>query len=491
MHKFIIYITIVFASLLSSIYAQDDLEYKTIMRDAVNRKDYNFALRVYTQAKENDYYDIESLQRIVCEIFYQQKEYDKCLTLCQKLNSEEENSTLTDFIYICVLSKKGAINDEKIASIAKSLGESVLDKNILLQLEKLEKKDIDNVAAAISRFIVKRDLTKTQELRPYKTILTILFFVNEHYTDAYSASIDYLTMDNPHVIYYILGILREKRQEYNSAIGFFTLAIKNGYNHYDAYLQRAICEGHEKDYIASNIDLDTCLMIDSNYYLFYLKGINYNYLDRFEDAMRCLDYSITLNDTFADSYNYRGIVCSNIKEYAFAINDFKRALYLDKHTPFAHNNLGIALEKTGKIEQAIEQYKLSTKYEPYLSDAWYNLGRIYTDRKNTKKALYYLRKANELDPDIPDTYYLMGLNYQFDKKKSQACVMYNEALQLGHTLAQNKIDNYCNKEEPPKEQKPHKANKNRRNISSEDEEELLEDAIETDEQTEEYIQQEE
>lgn len=140
MHKFIIYITIVFASLLSSIYAQDDLEYKTIMRDAVNRKDYNFALRVYTQAKENDYYDIESLQRIVCEIFYQQKEYDKCLTLCQKLNSEEENSTLTDFIYICVLSKKGAINDEKIASIAKSLGESVLDKNILLQLEKLEKK---------------------------------------------------------------------------------------------------------------------------------------------------------------------------------------------------------------------------------------------------------------------------------------------------------------------------------------------------------------
>lgn len=451
------------------LYAQDDIKYKDMMRQAVNNGNYNYAMQVFTAAEEDDYYDIESLQRIVCEILYATKQYDQALSLSKKLYDIEENSNLSDIILMSCLAKQGSKNDSLIAEITQKLTQSQFDKNILMQLQLISKSDIDKISAAVSRYIVEKKIEDKEELKTYKTFLTLLFFTNGHYTDAYNASVDYLTMDEQPVIYYILGILRQKRQEYTSAISFFTMAIKNGYTHYDAYLQRAICYGWEKDYIRSDIDLDTCLMIDSNYYVFYLKGINSNHMRNYQDAMLYFDYSITLNDTFADSYNYRGIVSSNTGEYEFAVNDFKRAIYLNKKTPFVHNNLGIALEKTGKTEEAIKEFNLSINYEPYLSDAYYNLGRIYTQRHENSKAIRFLQRAAELDPDIPDTYYLLGMNYQEKGNKEKACKMYTDALNLGHTQAQNKIDNYCNKEEEKPQESEIKYNPNRRTFYEDDE----------------------
>ncbi|MBP3253057.1 MAG: tetratricopeptide repeat protein [Bacteroidales bacterium] len=488
MKRRIFYILLLFCAVQSAA-AQDGTDFCGQIRRQLDIQNYNTALQILYAATEDDYYDIECVQRAACEAYYMTGDYGKCAELCGKLYNEDESSTFTDMLYMVVTAKQSRKNDSLVAAVAYDLGQKPPDKNILQQLAVISQRDIDNAAAAVSRYIVNNGISPDEDLKPYKTVLAILFFAAGHYNDSYNACIDYLTMDNYPVIYYILGVIKQQNAEYNSALSFFNMAIRNGYNHYDAYLRRAVCFGYGKDYVRSNIDLDTCLMIDSNYYVFYLKGINYNFMKQYQDAMNCLDYSISLNDTFADSYNYRGIVLSNMKEYAFAAMDFKNAVILDPKTPFVHNNYGIALEKTGKIQQAIEQYRISVKTEPQLSDAWYNLGRIYTDFKQTDKALKYLKRAAELDPDISDTYYLMGVNYQRKNDRQRACIMYQQALELEHTEAGKKIESYCNsgvqQQTVAKKSKTDKRIKKKKAEKSAEEDEENGGFSETDEQEEE------
>lgn len=444
----------IFYFLFSFVYcvnllSQNSKDYKYLMRKAINNDNLNIAMQIYTVAKEDDYYDMEELRRMQAEIYYRMQDYEKTLEICKNLYNEEESNTLVNIIYMCMLARQSTKNDSLIAEVSQQTVEDRFDKNILQSMKILSNKDIDRVIDAIIRWQNKQNESKNEIDTSYRTILTLLYYYNNRFVDAYNISINYLTLNNNCITYYILGELRRRRQDYSSATTFYSISIENGYTHYDAYLQRAICRGWEKNYIASNMDLDTCIMIDSNYYAFYLKGINYSHLYQYQDAIVQFNYAIVLNDTFADGYNYRGLVESNLKEYEFAILDFKRAISLNNKTPFAHNNLGIAYENLGRLADAIKEYKLSTKYEPYLGGGWYNLGRVYTNFGITNKAIKYLNKAANLDAEISDIYYLLGINYQNKGDKQNACKYYLQALELQHTKAQDKIDNYCNKEEYP------------------------------------------
>ncbi len=447
MPKYILYI-IVLLGCSFNLCSQEDNNYRLSMRKATNNGNYNIAMKIFNDAKEDDYYDMESLERIQAEIYYHVEEYNKAFLVCQKLYNEDETNTLTDIIYMCLLSKQGKDNDSLIFEIAQQTIENKFDRNILHNMKILSHKDIEKLLNSLEDYQKKLILREEyKDSKSVNSLLTLLYYYNNRYTDAYNSSMENLTNENNCVIYYILGNLRQKRQEYSSAISFYTLAIREGYNHYDAYLNRAICKGWNKEYVEANKDLDTCLAIDSNYFVFYLKGVNYSHLYQYQDAILQFDYALTLNDTFSTGYNYRGVISTNLKEYEFAVLDFKHAIDINYKTPFAHNNLGMAYEQLGKIENAIEEYKLSTKIEPNFEGGWYNLGRIYTQLNFTSKAIKCLRKASTIAPEIPDIFYLLGINYQKKKDKNKACEYYNTALGLNHTKALNKINNYCNKDE--------------------------------------------
>ena len=430
-------------SLCTTVFSQDSINLARKMRIAVRNNEIPLAKQIYAVALEEDYYDMESLERVMCLVNYLEKDYDNAKQKAQKLFDDGENSLLTDIIQMICWSKSKE-NDNLLGErIAESLAEPDIPKTILLDLNLFAKDDFKKLNSAIQRYISKNELTEKQELKPFKTIQTLLYFCQENYLQCYNSGIDLITEDNPNVIYYILGFVREKRHEYNSAIAFYNLAIKGGFNNYDAYLHRAICQGSEANYVASNKDLDTCLAIDSNYYALYLKGINHNYLKDYNTALYYLNLSLQLCDTFSDTYNYRGIVYANLKEYQFSELDFRIALQKNPNTPFAHNNLGISLEKIGKIDEAMKEYQTSIKLEPRFFDAYYNLGRIYTNRKEYKKAIKHLEKALYLEQEVSDIYYLLGLNYAFTKKKETACEYLHKALDMGHTEAQGKISSYC------------------------------------------------
>jgi tetratricopeptide (TPR) repeat protein len=489
------YLFLLFLSFLClSSFAQDSVNYTSKMEEFVKNKDYDNAFRMLSLAQEDDYYDMESLYRLACKIYYNQKDYDKAEKMCKKLIGEDESTFEVNMIYLSILSKDK--KDDKVGRLVKEMGDEYVDKNILNELTYFDDKDIKNVINSINRYIEKNKLDRyskevnqkadnekkdeeedednqegdvkpkgqvtqinktNKNLRSYKILLSILNFHIGNYMESYNNSVEFIDGDNQPVIYYILGVLKQQRKEYNSSIAFLNLAINEGFDSYDAYLNRALSKGYEKSYKSANYDLDTCIMIKNDYYPYYLKAINENYLLDYASAIEDLNTAIEKNDTSANSYNYRGIVYANLKKYSFAISDFKNAISLDYNTQFAHNNLGIAYEKNGELEKAIEEYKTSIKVEPDFFDAYYNLGRVYTDTKQVSYAISYLKRAMKLDSNVPDVYYLLGVNYIAKNNREKACNYLQQALNLGHTLAQEKINDYCvndDKKEVKKQENP-------------------------------------
>ena len=419
-------------------YGQTERNYTLIIRQAINEKDYDRAKNIFSLAVSEDYYDLSALERLLCRVLYAEKDYQKAFSLAEKLYEEDENDFIVDVIRWVYLS----YNKNNDSVIGENIGDynlKNLDNSILYDLEIFAPKDLKNICLSVNRYMEKKQIDNREDRIPYRTISTLLYFMQKNYMQAYNQAIDIIYTDNVPVMDFVLARIKEEGKEYSSAIAFYNTAIRKGYNNYEAFLHRAICKGYESDYLSANTDLDTCLIIKENHYAYYLKGINYNHLRDYNNALYCFNMSINLCDTFALAYNYRGIVYSNVEKYEIALLDFRTCLALEDKTPYIHDNIAIALERIGKVSEAIEEYLLSVKYEPKYFDAYYNLGRIYTNNHQNRKAMRYLKKALDLETKVPDIYLLIGQNFLEMKKKDKACEYFSTALEMGHTLAQEKL----------------------------------------------------
>ena len=429
-----------FVSLLLS-YAQEERDYAAFMRRAMREKDYELALNIYNRAEQEEYYKMEELDAELCKLFQINKEYKKAGQIAEKLYQNDDNTFITDMISFSFITKDRKY-DSLVFSRLEDFSLDYIPVSALSDLEIIESKDLQRICSFVEKYTEKEELTEREDRVPYSTLLCILYFVQHKYMLAYNNAMDILSEDNIALLDFILGRLKEERKEYNSAIAFYNSAIKKGYITRDAYLHRALCKGYCSDYVEANIDLDTCLLIKEEYYAYYLKGVNYNLLRDYNNAVYHLSMSVFLCDTFADAYNYRGIVYANVKKYDFALMDFKLCYAVQPKTPYIHDNMGLALEYSGEIAKAIEEYKLSIKAEPEYFDAYYNLGRIYTQSDETDRALRYLKKALDLEKEVSDIYYLIGVNLNKKKRKQEACSYLNQALEMGHTKAEETLRDF-------------------------------------------------
>ena len=56
-----------------------------------------------------------------------------------------------------------------------------------------------------------------------------------------------------------------------------------------------------------------------------------------------------------------------------AVENYRRAIEIDPNYSMAHNNLGIALKKTGDLKGAVENYRRAIEIDPKNKDAYHNL----------------------------------------------------------------------------------------------------------------------
>ncbi|MEZ7197192.1 SPOR domain-containing protein [Pseudodesulfovibrio karagichevae] len=94
-------------------------------------------------------------------------------------------------------------------------------------------------------------------------------------------------------------------------------------------------------------------------------------------------------------YNNLGVVHIARKQYAEAVETFRRALQAGGVSARTYNNLGLALARMGRLDEALESFK----YAGGEAKANNNLGYVLLTENHPAQAVPYFEKAIELSPN--------------------------------------------------------------------------------------------
>ncbi len=164
----------------------------------------------------------------------------------------------------------------------------------------------------------------------------------------------------------------------------------------------------------------------------YNRGVLYETIERFDEALKDMDEALKLNPNVSLAYYTRGVILGrNKKEYDFAINDFTMTLEFRPLFGPALYNRGVAYYMKGPIEDALAEKDFLKCLEIYPKrlESLYFLGLIYERResKDFPKAVNYLSKyvdevkpPNNLTEDA-----LVKINKMLKKDKTLARYLVN------------------------------------------------------------------
>jgi Flp pilus assembly protein TadD len=88
----------------------------------------------------------------------------------------------------------------------------------------------------------------------------------------------------------------------------------------------------------------------------------------------------------------------NQRQYASAVQEWKKVLELHPTEPRAHNSLGVALAQTGNLDEAVAHYREALAQNPQYAEACNNLGEALAAKGAVKEAIAEFERAVRLGP---------------------------------------------------------------------------------------------
>ena len=295
----------------------------------------------------------------------------------------------------------------------------------------------------------KTSYIKALETNPYdRELLFKLATVSQVYfeedtttaIDCYSKLLQ-LGEDNPN-IYYELGHLYLKREDFINSINAFKLALERDeqnpfYHNALAYaLIRAeqyeeACE-HYKFAIDKNPDPEwtaiVCQAIASLYHKVF---------DDVDTAMDFLKTAITLDEKNDEIYLELGDIYNECEDLDSAIKAYCEAIKLNPQNPIAYNKCAMALWQKDYLEEAIIAYHKAIGIDPDYYTAYNNLGVIYLDGiRNLKEAEKLFRMAISLKNDYVMAHFNLGRVLEEKGQSIEAAKCYQKALDINEIEAE-------------------------------------------------------
>ncbi len=289
----------------------------------------------------------------------------------------------------------------------------------------------------------KNSYIKALESNPYnkELLLKLATLSQVYFEDDYSTPIDCysklleLGEDNSK-IYYELGHLYLKKEDFINSINAFKLALDKDYDNpfYHNALAYALvraeqyedaCE-HYKFAIDKNPDPEwtaiVCQAISSLYYKVF---------DDVDSALDFLKMSIMLDSNNDDAFIELGDIYSDTQDIDSAIKSYCEAIKLNPKNAVSYNKCAMALWQKDYIEEAIIAYHKAIGINPDYYSAYNNLGVIYLDGiRNLKEAEKLFNKAIELKSDYVMAYFNLGRVFEISGKNIEAAKNYQKALEL-------------------------------------------------------------
>ena len=119
-----------------------------------------------------------------------------------------------------------------------------------------------------------------------------------------------------------------------------------------------------------------------------------------------------------------------------AIGHYHEALRLKPDVVEAHNNLGIALSESGHVTEGIKEYKEGLRVNPRSPEAHYNLGNGLRSLGRPAEAVEEYKLALQYRPAYPEAHNNLGLALEDLGKPAEAREHYEKALRLEPDFAE-------------------------------------------------------
>jgi tetratricopeptide (TPR) repeat protein len=104
--------------------------------------------------------------------------------------------------------------------------------------------------------------------------------------------------------------------------------------------------------------------------------------------------ALNLAPDHVEARTLRGWIALEIKrDYPAAAADYARVVELKPDWPEAHNNLGVALKKSGDLDKAAASFERALALRPEYGEALTNRGWIYAEQKNWREARAAFERA--------------------------------------------------------------------------------------------------
>jgi len=173
--------------------------------------------------------------------------------------------------------------------------------------------------------------------------------------------------------------------------------------HFDSvHLLGVICYQHG-DYAEAVRQIDFALTINPAVSDAYNnRGNALKRLGRHGDALASYNKAIALKGDDAASYNNRGSVLKDLKRYDEARADLDKAIALKPDFAEAFSNRGNVLWKLGRGEEALADYDRAKALRPNHAEAFFNRGTTLKDLKRIDEAIAEFDQAVSIMPDYAD-----------------------------------------------------------------------------------------
>jgi len=122
------------------------------------------------------------------------------------------------------------------------------------------------------------------------------------------------------------------------------------------------------------------------------------------------------------------------RQYAQAIEQYRRAIALNHAYVQAYNRLGMLLDRLGRFEQADMQFKRALQVQPDNPQLRNNLGFSYLLQRRWADAETELRKAVELQPDFARARTNLGVVLAYRGRYREALEEFRKVMPEAHAL---------------------------------------------------------
>ncbi|MGC2310818.1 MAG: tetratricopeptide repeat protein [Candidatus Babeliaceae bacterium] len=129
----------------------------------------------------------------------------------------------------------------------------------------------------------------------------------------------------------------------------------------------------------------------------------------------------------ARAYNNYGVGLSEKGKFNEAIENFKKAIELDKHYPDPCNNLAVAYSAIHQLDLAIEAIKKGIKLQPAYPEGYNNLASFLIQKKEFAGAELALKTAIKLRPHYGKAHFNLGRIAMISEKTEEALAHFKTA----------------------------------------------------------------